>query len=64
MTHGEVVYMLTQMLIEQHDQSQDFNRQRGGTQKDLSINSVYKCLIAPSILAANGLAYVIPIKTE
>jgi hypothetical protein len=37
MTHGEVVYMLTQMLLEQHDQSQDFNRQRGGTQRGFSL---------------------------
>ena len=36
MTHGEVVYMLTQMLVDQHDQSQDFTRQRGGTQRGFS----------------------------
>lgn len=36
MTHGEVVYMLTQMMIDQHDQSQDFTRQRGGTQRGFS----------------------------
>ena len=36
MTHGEVVYMLAQMLIDQHDQSQDFTRQRGGTQRGFS----------------------------
>ncbi len=36
MTHGEVVYMLTQMLLDQHDQTQDFTRQRGGTHKGFS----------------------------
>ena len=36
MTHGEVVYMLTQMMLDQHDQSQDFTRQRGGTQRGFS----------------------------
>lgn len=36
MTHGEVVYMLTQMLLDQHDQSQEFTRQRGGTQRGFS----------------------------
>ena len=33
MTHAEVVYMLAQMMIDQHDQSQDFTRQRGGGQR-------------------------------
>lgn len=36
MTHSEVVYMLTQMLLDQHDQTQDFTRQRGGTHKGFS----------------------------
>ncbi len=36
MTHAEVIYMLTQMLVDQHDQGQDANRQRGGTQRGFS----------------------------
>jgi hypothetical protein len=36
MTHGEIVYMLAQMMIDQNDQSQDFSRQRGGGQRGFS----------------------------
>ena len=36
MTHSEIVYMLTQMLVEQTDQSQDLSRQRGGSQRGFS----------------------------
>ena len=36
MSHAEIVYMLTKMLVEHNDQSQDLSRQRGGTQKGFS----------------------------
>ena len=36
MTHGEVIYMLTQMMLDKQDQSKDFTRQRGGTHRGFS----------------------------
>ena len=36
MTHGEVIYMLTQMMLDKQDQSKEFTRQRGGTHRGFS----------------------------
>ena len=36
MTHDEVIYMLAQMLLKEHDEQQENQRQRGGRHRGFS----------------------------
>ena len=37
MTHQEVIYMMTQMLLKEHDEHEEFQRQRGGKNRGFSM---------------------------